>query len=362
MSRSPERRVREREGSFAVDPPGSSAPARSGKAAGYRQLRHAVRLHLSFAANRARLCRARARTGAGRRSVAVLLLEHLGDVVACEPVARHLKARDPSVFLAWGVKRAYRELIDSNPHIDLTLPLHCLSERLLIARSDLFDQVHDLHFPGRHCTLCRAPLLRERDTPLGLDNYFEHGGILASFSLAAGLPPLEEAPRLFIPPRAAARVDGLGLPGRFVAVCATSNSPGKDWPRGKWLALLAGLHRDLGLTAVEIGLEPVIRGGAGLRSDLCGKLSILESAEVIRRSTLFVGLDSGPAHLANAVGVPGVVLIGAFLGFPRYQPFSGPYANGEGAEIVRAAGPAAEIAVEAVAAAVGRRLARCRTL
>ena len=294
--------------------------------------------------------------------VLVTLLEHLGDIVACEPVARQLKKQDPSIFLAWGVKDAYRELIDTNPHIDLTLPMHCLSERLLIGHSGLVDRFHDLHFPGRHCSLCRTPLQRPRDTPVGLDNFFENGGILASFSLAGGLPPLDEAPRVTIPVSATVRVDTLGLPEHYVAVCASSNSPDKDWPAEKWQALSARVHRELGLTAVEIGLGSVLPAGEGSRIDLCGRLSILESTEVIRRAALFVGVDSGPAHLANAVGTPGIVLMGAFLGFPRYLPFSGSYANGQGAEIVRAQGPAAGIAVDEVFAAVRRRLARGRGL
>ena len=37
-------------------------------------------------------------------------------------------------------------------------------------------------------------------------------------------------------------------------------------------------------------------------------LPIREAAEVIRRAALFVGTDSGPAHLADAVGTPGVIL------------------------------------------------------
>ena len=324
----------------------------------YRAGRHDIGLRLSLAANVARLRRSRVREAAGRQVVAVMLLEHLGDVVACEPVARYLKAQDPPIFLAWGVKKAYRELVDANPHIDLTLPMHCLSERLLIARSGCIDRVHDLHLPGRHCSLCRTPLLRSRDTPLGLDNYFLHGGILTSFSIAGGLPPLQEAPAVYIPRAAAARIDALGLPRRFVVVCASSNSPGKDWPPDKWRALLAHLHDDPGVAVVEVGLRPVVPAGGRPLIDLCGHLTILESAEVIRRAALFVGVDSGPAHLANAVGTPGVVLLGSFLGFPRYQPFTGPYASSEGAEIVRGEGPVAGISVDAVFAAVLRVFAK----
>lgn len=41
---------------------------------------------------------------------------------------------------------------------------------------------------------------------------------------------------------------------------------------------------------------------------LAPPLSIRGSAELIRRCTLFVGMDSGPSHLADAVGTPGIVI------------------------------------------------------
>jgi len=36
-----------------------------------------------------------------------MLLEHLGDIVACEPVVRHLKEKYPDSYFIWGVKQAY---------------------------------------------------------------------------------------------------------------------------------------------------------------------------------------------------------------------------------------------------------------
>ena len=47
--------------------------------------------------------------------------------------------------------------------------------------------------------------------------------------------------------------------------------------------------------------------------NLCGQTGIAESAEIIRRATLFIGIDSGPSHLANAVKTPGVILFDRHL-------------------------------------------------
>ena len=50
----------------------------------------------------------------------------------------------------------------------------------------------------------------------------------------------------------------------------------------------------------------------GLTLNLCGQLAPRESAAVMKRAVLFVGHDSGPMHLASAVGVPCVGLFGNF--------------------------------------------------
>ena len=47
------------------------------------------------------------------------------------------------------------------------------------------------------------------------------------------------------------------------------------------------------------------------RIDLCGKTSLREAAGIIARSRGFVGIDTGLAHIAAAVGAPTLVLFGA---------------------------------------------------
>lgn len=286
------------------------------------------------------------RRHSGGPLIGVMLLEALGDIVACEPVIRHLRAEAPDARIVWFVKRDYAELPQAHPYVDDVLILHCLSERVLLMRSGLLDRCIDLHFGERHCSLCRRPEVATTTSSIGLANYFEHGGLLTAFSAYAGLPPLWEAPRLYIPQRATRRVDDLALPSTYVAVSCTSKNPKKDWHPEKWPHLLARL----GLPVIEVGMVAALSSTTA-RVDLCGRLSILESAEVIRRAALYVGPDSGPAHLANAVGTPGVILMGEYLGFRGHNPFTGRFAKGHRSVILHADGPASELTVDVVAEA-----------
>ena len=324
----------------------------------YRHLRHGLRARLSFVKNWFRLWAVRRRlrrSGDRREFVCIMLLEHFGDIVACEPIVRHVRAQWPNAFVVWGVRGAYRELIDSNPLVDATLVLHCLSERLWLARTGLFDRVIDLHLPGRFCALCRTPAKKSAVRgDIALDNFYAFGSILSAFAQSAGLPPLTDQPRVYIDGPVKARIDALNLPLEFVAVHAVSNHPAKDWRPEKWKELVERVRALGGTAVVELGLESVLESppeGSHYRN-LCGKLSLLETAEVIRRASLFVGVDSGPAHFANALCTYGVVLLGRHLGFDRYMPFSRPYSDGENCELVHADGLVAEVSVERVFEAI----------
>ena len=324
----------------------------------WRHLRHMGGIYRSLFRNRAILSRLRkGLSGTGRKLILVTLLEQMGDIVACEPVARHLKSIYPDCHLVWGVRGVYRELVAGNPQVDTVLTLHCLSERLLLAQSGLCDETVDLHFHDRFCTLCRRPMKRAPTGGIDLTNYLRQGSILEAVSLSAGLPALQHQPRVYIPGKIREQVDRLQLPAHFLVAHCTSAAAAKDWPVERWQQLVHLLSRSTPLKIVEVGSASALKDADGVVS-LCGRISMLASAEVIRRAQLFIGIDSGPAHLANAVATPGVVLLGSYLGFDSYTPFSGGYAAGETATLLRAEDAVANIPVEQVLDAVLALLAR----
>jgi ADP-heptose:LPS heptosyltransferase len=84
-------------------------------------------------------------------------------------------------------------------------------------------------------------------------------------------------------------------------------TPEKTWPAASFLAVATQL--------ADSGVSPVFIGGpdddlSPFRQyrTLQGSLSDLKS--LLATATLFVGNDSGPAHMAAAFGVPSVVIFG----------------------------------------------------
>jgi ADP-heptose:LPS heptosyltransferase len=299
------------------------------------------------------------KAGPRRPLVGIAQIERMGDIVALEPIARLARQRFPQGRICWISRAAYASLPCSYPEIDHVVIVRCLTEWMLLRRLRVFDVVWDLHVNGRMCPRCCVPQDKPGTLPEQGD-YYDYGSLLEVECRCAGLPVLTDGPVITPSSDTVRRVDALALPSRFIAIHCVSNDQERDWSEDRWRELTGRLlAADRTLAIVEVGMHPlVVRRHEARQRSLCGTLSMLETAEVIRRAALFIGIDSGPAHLANAVATPAVILLGSYLSFRRYTPYSGGYANGETADIVRADGPVSGLAVEPVLAAVAARLAR----
>lgn len=280
----------------------------------------------------------------------------MGDIVAAEPVVDLVRDREPGARICWVTREPFAALPLAFEGVDEVLTVGCMTEWLLLWQRSLFDAVYDLHHDGRLCEICRISL----DKPGVLQNigtYFDHGNLLDMACDSAGLPRVLRSPRLKPAPSVVASVNRFGLPPAFVVIHCQSSDPKKDWPTARWQQITQWLCDHTALGVVEVGLAPVAISESNDRLlSLCGQLSILETAEVIRRATLFIGIDSGPSHLANAVGTPGVVLIGRLKRFNDHMPYSGSYMDGSNASIVRSHDEMATIPVAAVLSAIAARL------
>ncbi|MCS6852901.1 MAG: glycosyltransferase family 9 protein [Gemmataceae bacterium] len=277
------------------------------------------------------------RRRSGRSRVLIALIEHLGDLVACQPVAREVRRQHPAAQIIWVVRPEYQELVCAFPEVDATLAVECLTEWMVVKFLGDYDRAIDLHLRERYCLRCRVPLRKTIGDPrVTMETYFDHGSLLQAMSKGAGIPITDDRSEVAIPATVLARVERLCLPAEYVVVHGISNLASKDWDAAKWRVLVERILEETAWSVVEVGLRTVLPGFAHPRFvGLCGQQTILEMAAVVRRARLFIGIDSGPAHLANAFDVPGVVLLGRYNQFQRPLPYSGGYARGN-AELVRA--------------------------
>ena len=91
----------------------------------------------------------------------------------------------------------------------------------------------------------------------------------------------------------------------------------KRWPAKKWASLMDILQGKLGLSVVITGggreMEDVRAILSKMKTpaySLAGQTTVLELAALIKQATLFIGNDSGPMHIAAAMGTPVIALFG----------------------------------------------------
>ena len=114
-------------------------------------------------------------------------------------------------------------------------------------------------------------------------------------------------------PLPAGRPEGALPPGDFVLASPLAGWRGKQWPVEHYQALAALLDR-------ELGVPLVLDGPPGSGLEHCSGLPGLIHAT--RRAAAVVGVDSGPLHLAAALGKPGVAIYG-----PTDPARNGPYGD-----------------------------------
>ena len=98
----------------------------------------------------------------------------------------------------------------------------------------------------------------------------------------------------------------------LLAVGVGTKLPVKDWGEDNWQTLLGLISKEVSDTALlllgsedESGRsEKLGRLWPGPYLNLCGKCQPRISAAILQRCRLFIGHDSGPMHLAAAVGSP----------------------------------------------------------
>lgn len=111
---------------------------------------------------------------------------------------------------------------------------------------------------------------------------------------------------------ASRHLNALGGGRGFISLSAGTSMNANDWGADNWQNLIAAMRKDFGgWPLVTVGGpadrergDRISGGWPGATLNLCGKLSPRETAAVLEHASVYIGHDSGPIHLAAAVGTP----------------------------------------------------------
>jgi heptosyltransferase-3 len=290
--------------------------------------------------------------------VLISLTEHIGDLVAAEPVSRYLRKQHAAARIYWVVDKKYRSLIECNPNIDRTITVSCFAEWIFLRHFARVGNAYDLHINHKLCDKYGFLLTKANPYQITLENYYNKGNLLYCFSRAGALDmPSEIAPRLYFP---CATCPPPCL-GKYIVFHTLANTNDRCWTSVGWNQLTEFiLNQYAELVIIEIGLASTITSSNRRYQNYCGQKALSEVANLIKDSTLFMGVESGFAHFANALAKEAVILIGRQNNFQRYMPYSGKYWKERDANIVYFDGELKEMPFDFIRERIFQKLALIR--
>ncbi|HLI83180.1 MAG TPA: glycosyltransferase family 9 protein [Bryobacteraceae bacterium] len=245
--------------------------------------------------------------------VAIVRLRSLGDCVLTTPALRLLKEFRPDLSVAVVVEDRFREIFEGSPDLEAILPpalpslrrfrpLLCLNlhggprSAWFTALSGARWRAGFGHFRHRFAYNLRIPRAQQI---LGEERKVHTAEHLASAMFYLGAPRREIPPAQLGPP-------SRDRQGSVAVVHPFAAHPAKTWPAQNFVQLARHLE--------QTGLQAVIIGGPtddfapfrAFRNLQAAPLSEIKS--LLAAASLFVGNDSGPAHMAAAFAIPSVVL------------------------------------------------------
>ncbi len=298
----------------------------------------------------------------------------LGDVVHTLPLAHAIKRTYPSCHIGWIVQEAFRAILENDPAIDAILPISIPStsdphaHRGAWARAgkatfstvrrlrsqftrEPYDLVLDLHASFRSGLLALA-------NPGGMrigfadakefNTLFQHERITPTqdmvhavdknlwFAQRLGCGVLPEDFRVFTAAPAREKVRGFlndaGIhePKRLIYANPSARWATKFWAVDAWSRLADMFIEQAGAVVVFAGSPADVPYISMIRGQMknqpliaAGKLSLSEAVALIEASDVYVGVDSGPMHIAAFTGTRIVALFG-----PTDPAKVGPYGSG----------------------------------
>jgi heptosyltransferase-1 len=246
------------------------------------------------------------------KKILIVRLGAMGDILHALPAVAALRESEPGAEVTWILEPKWRPLVEGSGLVHHVLPANRRDlVSLWIAYRWLARWRPDLaiDFQGlmKSAVIARCSGAAER---LGFADQLreELAGLFYTRSVAAGPGHVVErnARLLGLAPAAAPLPPGLEegtLPnGPFVLAAPFAGWTAKQWPAERYSALARRLPVPLVLN-VAPG-QPTPEGTLRHESSLEGLI------HATRRATAVLGLDSGPMHLAAALGKPGVALFG----------------------------------------------------
>ncbi|MDP3703436.1 MAG: lipopolysaccharide heptosyltransferase II [Candidatus Omnitrophota bacterium] len=280
------------------------------------------------------------------KRILVIRLDRLGDVILSTPVLQALRSHFPHAFIAMMVRPECNDIVEGNPSINEVILYdkdgahRRVTATVRFARQlkrfdfDTALVLHPSHRSHWIPWLARIPVRVGYDRKCGWllthciphrkqeGNKHEAGYTLEMLDVF-GIRPLASAPFVPIHERAKRRVADLLAESsiqpsdQLVAIHPSASCISKRWMPDRFAQVADRLAQEQGLKVCLVAGESdahvahqVAQGMHHAPVNFAGRLSVAELAALLKRCRLLISNDSGPVHVAAAVGTPVVDIFG----------------------------------------------------
>ncbi len=270
--------------------------------------------------------------------ILVVRFSSIGDIVLTSPIVRCLKQQIPNATIHFLTKKPFRALVDNNPYIDQVYAIDkSIDECLPRLKNEKYDFVVDVHnnmrtfglknklrvpaaaFPKLHIEKWLLVNFKKEmnDKRHIVDRYFE---AVKSLKVVNDSLPCD----FFISQADEVAVLQYDLkPNQYIAFAIGAQFATKRMPVEKMKEILSQIQLPVvllgGPTDQEVGKELSQFSNV---IDLTGKLTIGQSASVVKQAGVLLTHDTGLMHIASAFQIPIVSVWGntvpAFGMYPYY--------------------------------------------
>jgi heptosyltransferase-1 len=282
--------------------------------------------------------------------ILIVRLGALGDIIHAIPVAAAIRRNFPSARIDWLASARHRAILDLVPVIDRRIvindrrdaaggmPVVAAIRELRRARYDVAMDIQGLlksaalaRGTGASRVIGFSPaFLRERLARLFYTEAYDPGNgpdaargrthvvrmNLGLATAALGLNAAEPEFPLDAVDSAVARELGTRTGGRYALLNAGAAWPNKRWPPARFGAVASALRARYGLTSIALWGpgEETLAADVAAASDgaaiVAPRTTIADVVALARGAALMISGDTGPTHIAAAVGTPIVGLYG----------------------------------------------------
>jgi lipopolysaccharide heptosyltransferase I len=282
----------------------------------------------------------------------IVRLGSLGDVIHAIPAVAALRTRHPNARIDWLIDPRYTSVLQLVDGLDAAIPIDpragigTLLRAIAQLRRVKYDAIVDLQgllksavlaraagagrvvgFPREHLREPMARIFYSQTPDPGRDPHVIRKNLMLIHALGA------QDLRITFPLKMPRTVTSDTIVARFGPEGFAVINPGAAWPNKRWPpqrfgAFAAEIRERIGVRSLvlwgpgEEDIASLVVSASRGAAEIAPRTNVVDLFAIARRAKLVVSGDTGPLHIAAAVGAPVVALFG-----PTFTERNGPWSS-----------------------------------